>query len=124
MKNKSKGLGDTIDKFTEKTGIKKIVKAIAGDDCGCEDRKRKLNQLFPNFKNIRQFTEDEIKIYEEAILPVVERGHLLKEEKPIVDALYRGVFGSSPQWKSCTPCNKKIITNLYKVYEKSCKTST
>ena len=38
MKNKSKGLGDTIDKFTEKTGIKKIVKAIAGDDCGCEDR--------------------------------------------------------------------------------------
>tara|TARA_R100000781_G_C4080688_1_gene127600 strand:+ start:203 stop:571 length:369 start_codon:yes stop_codon:yes gene_type:complete len=121
MKNKSKGLGDTIDKFTEKTGIKKIVKAIAGDDCGCEDRKRKLNQLFPNFKNIRQFTEDEIKIYEEAILPVVERGHLLKEEKPIVDALYRGVFGSNPQWKSCAPCNKKIITNLYKVYEKSCK---
>ena len=30
MAKKSKGLGDTIDKITTATGIKKIVKAIAG----------------------------------------------------------------------------------------------
>ena len=43
---KSEGLGDTIEKFTEATGIKKVVKWIAGDDCGCEERKAKLNALF------------------------------------------------------------------------------
>ena len=46
-KNKSKGLGDSIEKFTEATGIKAVVKAIAGDDCGCDDRRDVLNKLFP-----------------------------------------------------------------------------
>jgi len=45
-KNKqSQGLGDTIAKITEATGIDKLVNAIT-DDCGCEERKQKLNELF------------------------------------------------------------------------------
>lgn len=43
----SKGLGDTIEKITEATGVKKVVKAIFGDDCGCNERKEKLNDKFP-----------------------------------------------------------------------------
>ena len=43
----SEGLGDTVEKVTEATGIKKLVKFIAGDDCGCDDRKEKLNKIFP-----------------------------------------------------------------------------
>ena len=31
---KSKGLGDTIEKVTKATGIKTVVKRVAGDDCG------------------------------------------------------------------------------------------
>jgi len=120
MKNKSKGLGDTIDKFTEKTGIKKLVKKIAGDDCGCEERRKKLNQLFPHFKNIRQFTEDEIKIYDEVVPGTEKRGNINKEEKVIINSLYKGVFGNNPKWQNCSPCNKQIMDNLKKVYEKSC----
>ena len=48
---KSKGLGDTIDKITTATGIKKVVKWIAGEDCGCEERRAKLNALFPTLLN-------------------------------------------------------------------------
>ena len=44
--NKSKGLGDTVAKITKATGIKKVVKFIAGEDCGCDARKAKLNELF------------------------------------------------------------------------------
>ena len=44
---KSKGLGDTIEKFTTATGIKKAVKtiteAVGIKDCGCNERKEKLN---------------------------------------------------------------------------------
>ena len=44
--NKSKGLGDDIEKITEATGIKKVVKWAFGEDCGCDERKEKLNKLF------------------------------------------------------------------------------
>jgi|TARA_R100001082_G_C4289864_1_gene127705 hypothetical protein len=47
---KSKGLGDTIEKITKATGIKKVVNKVSeitGKDCGCNERKDKLNKLFP-----------------------------------------------------------------------------
>jgi hypothetical protein len=47
---KSRGLGDTIEKFTKATGIKKVVDTIAkatGKDCGCNKRKDSLNRAFP-----------------------------------------------------------------------------
>lgn len=54
---KSKGLGDTIEKFTTKTGIKKAVKviteAVGIEDCGCDGRKEKLNN--PNLIINRTF---------------------------------------------------------------------
>jgi hypothetical protein len=46
----SKGLGDTIEKITTATGIKKVVEAVAkvtGKPCGCSKRKEKLNEAFP-----------------------------------------------------------------------------
>jgi len=42
----SKGLGDSIQKFTKKTGIESLVKKTV-KDCGCEARRKKLNELFP-----------------------------------------------------------------------------
>ena len=49
-KKKSKGLGDSIEKFTKATGIKKVVDKISkktGKDCGCDKRKDTLNRFFP-----------------------------------------------------------------------------
>lgn len=47
----SKGLGDTIEKITTATGIKKVVhavtKAVGKEDCGCNKRKEALNKAFP-----------------------------------------------------------------------------
>jgi hypothetical protein len=40
----SKGLGDTVEKITTATGIKKAVKFLAGEDCGCDERKELLNK--------------------------------------------------------------------------------
>jgi hypothetical protein len=46
---KSKGLGDTIEKITTATGIKKLVSVISSEETctPCEQRKNKLNELFP-----------------------------------------------------------------------------
>ena len=42
LNEKSKGLGDTIEKFTTATGIKnvitKVTKAAGVNDCGCGQR--------------------------------------------------------------------------------------
>jgi hypothetical protein len=36
-----------IQKITKASGIEKLVKFVAGEDCGCDARKDKLNKLFP-----------------------------------------------------------------------------
>jgi len=46
---KSRGLGDTIEKFTKATGIKKLADSIPGG-CGCDHRKDWFNKNFP-YKN-------------------------------------------------------------------------
>jgi len=57
---KSKGLGDTIEKITTATGIKAVVKAVVGDECGCDERKEKLNKLFPYKREPECLNEEEI----------------------------------------------------------------
>ena len=50
MEKKSKGLGDSIEKFTKATGIKKIVDTVSKvtkKPCNCGERKDTLNRLFP-----------------------------------------------------------------------------
>ena len=46
----SKGLGDTVEKFTKATGIKTVVDKVSqclNIPCGCQHRKEKLNKIFP-----------------------------------------------------------------------------
>ena len=48
--NKSKGLGDSIEKITKATGIKKVVNTVSKivkKPCNCGERKNTLNRLFP-----------------------------------------------------------------------------
>tara|TARA_R110002020_G_scaffold264972_1_gene479749 strand:- start:5920 stop:6087 length:168 start_codon:yes stop_codon:yes gene_type:complete len=49
--NKSRGFGDSVEKFTTKTGIKKVVnkvtKAAGVEDCGCDKRRDTLNRIIP-----------------------------------------------------------------------------
>ena len=53
---KSKGLGDTIHKFTTKTGIKSIVDKVSDGlniPCGCEGRREALNRMVPYNKQFK-----------------------------------------------------------------------
>jgi hypothetical protein len=54
-----KGLGDLVERFTEKTGIKSIVEKRAkrrGRGCGCSKRRDALNALVP-FRTEDESTE-------------------------------------------------------------------
>lgn len=45
--DRSKGFGDTVEKFTKATGIKQVVETVTNGDCGCNKRKDTLNRMFP-----------------------------------------------------------------------------
>jgi hypothetical protein len=48
---KSQGLGDTVAKVTSALGLDKLAESVAHaagkEDCGCNKRKKKLNDMFP-----------------------------------------------------------------------------
>jgi len=113
----SKGLGDTIKKITQKTGIDKVAKKILGDDCGCEQRRKKLNSLFPY---VRQMTEDEIMIFEE-IKPSIDKGVISKTQQSALLKIYNKIFKTNKKLSSCSPCVKSTVDNLLEVYNNSCK---
>ena len=115
---KSKGLGDTIAKITKATGIDKVAKKVLGDDCGCSDRKEKLNKMFP-YNKVRQFTKDEQKIYEEVIDRT--KGTITGKDQAILVKLYNKVFNANKQPSSCGSCVKQTVEKLEKVYKNSCK---
>lgn len=46
----SRGLGDSIAKFTKATGIKRVVDKVSSGlniPCGCEARQKALNNMIP-----------------------------------------------------------------------------
>ena len=51
----SQGLGDMIAKITHATGLDivadKVAKALGEEDCGCNRRREKLNELIPFINN-------------------------------------------------------------------------
>jgi hypothetical protein len=117
--SKSKGLGDSIEKALKATGIDKVAKKVLGDDCGCEERKKKLNQMFP-YSKVRQFTEDELSIYE-SVLPRI-KGTISGQDQAILVKLYNKVFNANKKTSSCGSCVQQTIAQLAKVYVNSCKT--
>jgi hypothetical protein len=45
QKHEPKGLGDRVEQVFKYTGIKALVKHLAGEDCGCDERKENLNEF-------------------------------------------------------------------------------
>jgi len=109
--NASKGLGDTVEKITKATGIKKAVKWLAGDDCGCDDRKDKLNKLFPRRKP-ECLNEDEFLYLQEKF--VNRKSTILSDEQQRMLEIYNRVFSDNVQPTNCSPC---FVNGVYKKLE-------
>ena len=112
-KRKATGLGDTIEQITEATGIKKLVEFVAGEDCGCEERKKKLNELFP-YRNPKCLLEDEYNYLSET--NVLYKDTLKPSEQDAILKIYNRIFGISREPTSCATCWMEIIDKMKKVY--------
>jgi DNA polymerase III alpha subunit len=116
-KQPSKGLGDTIEKITEATGIKKAVEIFAkatGIDCGCEERKTKLNNLIPYRRKVNCLNESDYNQLTEFLKP--NKGSLTPNEQWTIAAIYERVFEIKLQHSNCASCWRYTLSDLRKVY--------
>lgn len=116
---KAKGLGDTVEQVLEATGISKIAKWVLGEDCGCEDRKNKLNKLFPYHKS-ECLTEDEYQYLDEYFTEAKSSVTIQTQKKML--EIYNRVFHQKLQLTSCASCFKNTLQHklkrIYKEYNK------
>lgn len=112
-KKKAEGLGDTVENVLKLTGISKLVNFVAGEDCGCEERKQKLNELFP-YKTVKCLTEDEYTYLNES--QVLSKNELKPSEQDAILKIYNRIFGISREPTSCATCWLEIIQKMQKVF--------
>ena len=118
---KIQGLGDQIEKFTEATGIKKLVKWAFGEDCGCDERKEKLNKLFPRSHKPDCLNEDEYNYLKEIKLETFNNSVTITApmQKRIL-IIYNRAFQRRQEFSTCSTCVKTMINQmqtLMKSYE-------
>jgi hypothetical protein len=110
---KSKGLGDTIAKITEATGIDKLVKFIAGEDCGCDERKEKLNKLFPYAKPLC-LTENEFNTLD--VYFKQNTNTLTSDEQTSLIAINNRVLSQKLTFSTCSSCLRDLVSKLRVIY--------
>jgi hypothetical protein len=114
QETKSKGLGDDIEKITEATGIKKLVKFIAGEDCGCDARKEKLNKIFRHNK-LECLTEDEYDYLTEFFAK--NKNVLNNEEIKKLYEISNRIFNKKNKPSSCSSCIRTTVLRLKKLVD-------
>ena len=116
-KKKAQGLGDTIEQITEATGIKAAVEMFSkatGIDCGCEERKAKLNELFSYTRKVNCLTESDYNVLTGLIDP--KKSSLTAEEQKQLSEIYFNVFNYRLQLSSCGSCWAGKVQELRQVY--------
>jgi hypothetical protein len=106
---KSEGLGDTVEKVLEVTGVSKVAQWLLGEDCGCDERKSKLNALFP-YRKPECLLKDEYEYLKEWYS---ETRYSMKptEQKELL-RIYNRVFKVNMQPTSCGSCLRDVMNKL------------
>ena len=111
---KSVGLGDTVEKVLEATGIAKVAKFIMGEDCGCDERKEKLNAIFP-YRKPECLTEAEFNYLTE--IELATKNTFRPSEVTRVREIYSRVMKVRLEPSSCASCFKEIVNKLVIIYD-------
>ena len=109
----SKGLGDTVEKVLEVTGIAKVAKWLLGEDCGCDERKEKLNKMF-RYKKILCLTEQEherLKLWFDKNTSIVR-----PSEQKMLFEIHSRIFQVRNELTSCASCVTERVNDLRKVF--------
>ena len=109
----SEGLGDTVEKVLEVTGVAKVAKWLLGEDCKCDERKEKLNEWF-SYRKPECLLEHEHEYLSEWF---TEKRYTMKptEQKRMLE-IYNRVFKVNMQPTSCGSCLRDVMNKLEILY--------
>ncbi len=115
-KNKDIGLGDVVESVTKATGIKKVVETLF-DDCGCENRKEKLNKIRFQFPVVRCFTEEQYNQWTE----IKDKSKITRDDQiNVIIPIYKHLFARQLKPMSC--CIEPYIKEITRAYNQTTKT--
>lgn len=112
----AQGLGDTIEAFTNVTGIKKGVELLSKAldwDCGCDERKEKLNKLW-SYRKPKCLVQEDYEYLKE-FFAKPQNSISPKTQWDLTDIYYR-VFDIRLEQSSCPSCWRDYISQLRQVY--------
>ncbi len=112
----SEGLGDTIEKVLNHPILKPITEIVKkliwkdGEDCGCEDKRKKWNKEYNyRFRPYRCFTEEEYKEW----TPLKKEITLKASSNQVtyVWTLYQSIFNVKVS-RPCTNCSPRPLIDM------------
>lgn len=119
----AEGMGDVVEKITKATGIKAVVDKVADAfdaDCGCDERKSKLNDLI-RFRPKDCLTEEEFNylsnFYSEKLNKFDSNITLSIEQQQKLIDIFNRIMPKRVSMTTCGPCfNGTVYKPLSKVY--------
>lgn len=114
---KPKGLGDTIEQITTATGIKAVVEKVSeltGIDCGCEERREKLNALW-SYRQPKCLSETSIEWLNTFLKNKPEQLTIILQNK--LKSIYKEVFDIDFASTNCASCWRDMIREIERVYQ-------
>ena len=112
FENSSTGIGDTVEKITKATGIKKVVNKVfdaLGKDCGCDERKEKMNKMYP-YNKPNCFLEDEYSYVKDFL--ALKTNKVTAEQQMSLLKIYNRIFNTADGPTNCGVCFKEKIRRL------------
>lgn len=112
---KSEGIGDTVQKVLQATGIDKVAKFLLGEDCGCDERRKKWNVRW-RYHTPQCLTEEYYEYLKEwfTLNPTKVRHHELEKLLEIYNHVYHY---KKREMTSCSECVSEMIGELYLIYK-------
>ena len=112
----AQGLGDTIEAITTVTGIKAGVEMLSKAldwDCGCDERKEKLNQLW-SYRKPQCLNQEDYE-YLKDFFAKPQSSISPKIQWDLTDIYFR-IFNIRLEQSSCASCWRDYISQIRQVY--------
>jgi hypothetical protein len=109
VENQPKGFGDTIAKITKATGIERLVKFIAGEDCGCDERQELLNKKF-KYGRVNCISEEDYNYAIEFLKGNTNKVSIATRIR--LNEIHNNIFSRKTPYSNCKSCIRRNIQNI------------
>lgn len=118
-KNTPKGLGDVVETVARVSGVKSLVEAIVGDDCGCEERRKALNARFP-FKEAKMSEDDKL-LWTKHFSGWKTQQLVTSTDQRIALDIWNRSSRPRRKFSRCSPCVRNLLEDLTFLFNNSCE---